>query len=235
MTRAIRARKAASEGGSADGPKHRAEVIREFAGLEGEPGDQRQLPPPPPLRPQKSSALVQALAMPHGAIGGDNFGFQESGRGETVAFGEAAKAATLYEPGHADSRATAALHIAATACRDGVVDGQPERSGLDCDGVLRGLLAFTSLADESIMQGDGVHLPRPDQQGISRVGGALITVATAFDDQPQMVLASEVDRRHHVGGLVGRHRVHAGGRGPAIEPAGRLRQTDLIADVIRIS
>src|SRR5919108_126506 len=50
----------------------------------------------------------------------------------------------------------------------------------------------------------------------------------------QMVLAGEVDRRHHVGGLAGHHRIHAGRRGPAIDPAGRLRQTDLIADVIRI-
>jgi hypothetical protein len=101
--------------------------------------------------------------------------------------------------------------------------------------VLRGLLAFTALADDGVVQGDGVHLPRPDQQGISRVGGTLITVATAFDGQPQMVLAGEVDRRHHVGGLAGDHCVHAGGRGPSIEPARRLRQTDVIADVIRIS
>src|SRR5262249_18694133 len=63
----------------------------------------------------------------HGAIGGDNFGFQKAGPGGAVAVREAAKNATLNETRHPGSRGTRALHKAAPASRVGGVCGQPQR------------------------------------------------------------------------------------------------------------
>ena len=56
----------------------------------------------------------------------------------------------------------------------------------------------------------------------------------AFDDQAQIVVSGEVDRCDNVFGLGGRNRIDARCRRPGIDPAGGLRQTRLIADVVGI-
>jgi hypothetical protein len=50
-------------------------------------------------------------------------------------------------------------------------------------------LGLAAGADEGTMQGDRGHRTRPDEQGIRRTGRALIAVAAALGDQPQIVLA----------------------------------------------
>ena len=55
--------------------------------------------------------------------------------------------------------------------------------------------SLAALRHERVVQRDAVHRPRPDQQRVGRVRGALIAVPAALHDQPQVVLAREVDGR----------------------------------------
>ena len=89
-------------------------------------------------------------------------------------------------------------------------------------------------ADERVVHGDGVHPPRPDQQRIRRIGRALVAVAAALDDQPQIVLAGEIDRGDDVVGRTGGHRIDARLRRPGVDPAERLRQADFVAEIVRV-
>ena len=84
------------------------------------------------------------------------------------------------------------------------------------------------------MHGHGRHPPGPDQQRIRRIGGALIAVPAALDDQPQIVRPGKVDSSHHIGGALGRDGIGARRRRPGIHPAERLRQADVIAQEIRV-
>jgi hypothetical protein len=90
------------------------------------------------------------------------------------------------------------------------------------------------LRGEIVVQGDGVHMPGPDQQRIRRIRSAEIAVAAAFDDQPQIIVASEIDCSDDVTRLVSRHRIDARLRFPGIYPARGLRQGDVVADEIGI-
>ncbi len=56
-------------------------------------------------------------------------------------------------------------------------------------------------------------------------------MAAAFDDQPQIVLAREIDRCRHVGGVSRGNRVDAGGGAPRVQPAGDLRARRLVAEI----
>jgi hypothetical protein len=62
----------------------------------------------------------------------------------------------------------------------------------------------------------------------------LIAVAAPFDDQPQLVLAREVDCGDDIGSGPGRDSVSAGCRHPSVDPSDRLSPRRLIADIIRI-
>ncbi len=84
------------------------------------------------------------------------------------------------------------------------------------------------------MQNDVVHCPRPDEQRIRRARSALVTVSTAFDDQTQIVIASETDGRDDVVSPGGRDRIDARRGHPRIHPAGVLRQSGLVTEVIGI-
>src|SRR5262245_32198226 len=133
--------------------------------LERQPRDHAQTAPTATLETPEQFGVGTGIGDPYGAIGGDYFSFEEPGRGEAVAFREAAKAATVNEPGHTDRRAPTALHIAAAARRDRVVGVEPQRTGLDRDGRVRGVQARAALAHEGLVRGDAVHRPRPDEQG----------------------------------------------------------------------
>jgi hypothetical protein len=85
-----------------------------------------------------------------------------------------------------------------------------------------------------IMQDDFVHRTRPDQQRVRRIGGALIAMAAAFDDQPQIVLACEIDGGNHVSGASDSHSVNARSGHPSIYPAGGLGRAGLIANIVGI-
>ncbi len=82
---------------------------------------------------------------------------------------------------------------------------------------------------------DIVHVPRPDQQRIRRIGGALVAVAAALDHQAQVIFAGKIHRRGNVLGISCRDRVNAWLGGPRVDPSQGLREPRLIADVIRIS
>jgi hypothetical protein len=59
-------------------------------------------------------------------------------------------------------------------------------------------------------------------------------MATAFDDEAQIVFAGEVHSGGDVVGISGRNRVNAGFRGPGIDPAEGLGYTRAVTDVIGI-
>jgi hypothetical protein len=96
------------------------------------------------------------------------------------------------------------------------------------------MLHCTSLRNEIVMQDDQVHAPRPDQQRIRCIRSAEIAMAAAFYDQPQIVVAGEIDRGNDVTGRLGCHCIDARLRFPGIDPPRRLRQGDVVADVIGI-
>ena len=95
-------------------------------------------------------------------------------------------------------------------------------------------LPFAAGADEGVVQGDRVHLPRPDQQRVGRVRRPLIAVAAALHHQPQIVLPREIDRGDDVRRRLGGDRVDARLRRPGPDPAERLRQPDFVAEIVRI-
>ena len=114
-----------------------------------------------------------------------------------------------------------------------VVDMQPDRPGADRDRRLRRRAA--TLRYECVMKRNIVHPSRPDQQRIGRIRRAVKTVAAAFDDQAQIVLAGEVDGGRDVGGSPGGDSIDARRRRPAVSPAGVLRRPGLVADEERIA
>ena len=193
-----------------------------------------KLPPPPPLSAQNRLGMRAGIGDPHHAIGGDDLGFQQPRRRQAVALREAAEPAAENEPRHADRRAAPALHVAAGLGRHRLIDLHPEGAGVDGHGRLRGVVPGAAVRDKPLVEHDAVHRPRPEQQRIRRTRGALVAVPPAFHDQPQMMLAGEIDRRDDVGGGRDRHRIDAGGRRPGIEPARGLCQCRLLAQVVRI-
>src|SRR5690606_19233163 len=70
----------------------------------------------------------------HGAVCGDDFGFEQAGGGGAEALGKAAEAPALDQSGDADRSAAAALHIAAAARGDGGIGVAPHGTGAEADG-----------------------------------------------------------------------------------------------------
>ena len=85
------------------------------------------------------------------------------------------------------------------------------------------------------MHGNVMHVPRPDQKRIGRVGGALIAVAAAFYHEPQVIFASKIYGCCDVLRIPCRDRVNAWLGSPRIDPSQGLRESKLIAEVKRIS
>src|SRR4029453_9932553 len=110
------------------------------------------------------------------------------------------------------------------------IDMHPDRSRPDRDGGVGHYVAGASRSDESVVQDDGVHRSRPDEERVRRVRRALITVATSFYDQSQIVPACEVDGRDHVARPLGGNSVNARYGGPRFDPAGCPGEPDLIAE-----
>src|SRR5262249_34686580 len=104
----------------------------------------------------------------------------------------------LDQSGDANRQAAAALHVAAAACGDAVVNRAPGRTGADTDRRLRRLSSFAALRDERLVQDDVVHRASPDQKGIRCAGCALVAVAAAVDHKAKPVLTCEVDGSSHV-------------------------------------
>ena len=81
---------------------------------------------------------------------------------------------------------------------------------------------------------DIVHVPGPNQERIGRIGGALVAVAAALNDEAQIVFAGEIHRRGNVVGVSRRDCVDARFGSPRVDPSQGLREAGLIADVVRI-
>ena len=94
--------------------------------------------------------------------------------------------------------------------------------------------SFAASPDKGIIHNDGVHVSRPDQQGVRRVRRSLVAVAAALHDQPKIVLACEIDRGDDIARRLGDNRVDARLRRPRPDPAERLGQADLVTKVIRV-
>ena len=88
--------------------------------------------------------------------------------------------------------------------------------------------------NECVMHLDIVHVARPDQQRVGRIGRALVAVAAALDRQAQVIFAGKIHRRGNVLRIPRRDRVNAGLGGPRIDPSQGLREPGLVADVIWI-
>ena len=147
---------------------------------------------------------------------------------------EAAEAAALDQAGDADRHAAAALHIAAAPGRHLVVGVSPDCAGPDRHRRLRLGAALAAGADEGVVQDDRVHMARPDEQRVGRVRRSLVAVAAALHHQPQVVLPGEIDGRDDIAGRLGGDRVDARPRRPGADPAERLRQPDLVAEIVRV-
>jgi len=61
-----------------------------------------------------------------------------------------------------------------------------------------------------------------------------IAVASALRHEPEIILPGEVDRRHDVRGLLRCNGIDARPRGPRIQPAARLSESDIVTDVVGV-
>ena len=217
-----------------DRHEHGAEELRQVMRPQREPGHDAEAAATAALERPEQVRIGAGVGDPHRAVGGDDLGFQQARRGHAVRLREASEAAALDQAGDAHGQAAAALDVAARLRRDGVVDLPPDRARLDRDGRLRLVSSRAPGTDERVVHGDGVHPSRPDQQRVRRVGRALVAVAAALHDEPQIVLAGEIDRGDDIVRRPGGHRVDARPRRPGVDPAEGLRQPDLVAEVVRV-
>src|SRR5690242_11729532 len=202
--------------------------------LQGKAGDNAEAAATAALEAPEKVGVSTGISDPDGAVGGDDFGFQQPGGRGAEIFREAAETPRLDEPGHAYGAAAAALHVTTAFGRHLVIGMHPNRTRPYRDRWQRRLLRRASLRDEVVMERYAVHMPGPDQQRIRCIRPAEVAVAATLDDQPQIVLARKVDRCDDITRYFGRHGIDARRKHPGINPPGGLRQTDLVTDVIGI-
>ncbi len=178
--------------------------------------------------------ILAGVDHPGHAVCGDHLGLDQGRGGKAVALGKGSEPAALDQARHADIGAAAALDVAAGLGGYGAVGIRPHGAGADGDGRNRRDLALAALRNEGVMHGDVVHRPRPDEEGIGGVGGALVAVPAALHHQPQIVLAREIHGRDHVGGVGGLDRPDAEARLPGVEPARDLGAAGLIANIVGV-
>src|ERR1700730_14366805 len=93
---------------------------------------------------------------------------------------------------------------------------------------------LASLRNERSMHRDIVHVPSPNQKRVRRIGRTLVAVATALDDQAQVIFACKIHGLSNVLRISCCDGVNAWFGGPCVDPSQRLREPRLIADVIWI-
>src|SRR5215472_12387287 len=211
-----------------------AERVRQIVGAQRQPRDDAETAPAASLEAPVEVRVGARVGDPYRAVSSDDLGFEEICGGGAELFGVAAEAAGQYESGDAHGQASASLHVTAGLGRDLVVGMAPDRAWSDADRRLWSGLAGASVRDERIVSDDRVHPPSPDQERVRRVRAAEVAMPATFDDQAKVVLAREVDGGDHVRGRLRGDGVDARLKGPAVDPAGRLRQPYLIADGVGI-
>ena len=168
------------------------------------------------------------------AVGGHDFRLQQARPGLSEGLRATAEAAAQNEADDADRHAAAALHVAAGLGHHLVVHMSPDCAGLDRDGLLRLSACRAAGADERIVQRHGVHVTRPDEKRVGGVGCSQIAVAAALHHEPQIVFPCEIDRGDDILRRLGGDRVDAWLRRPRPDPAERLGEPDLVAEVVGI-
>ena len=143
-----------------------AEPVRQFVGTQREAGHNTETAATATLDRPEQLRVAARVDDAHRAVRGDDLGFDQAARRGAVILRERAESAALDEPGDADGRAAAALHIATGPRRHRIVDVHPDRTSAHRDRRLRHR-AVAAPRHECIVQFDAVHRPRPDQQRIS--------------------------------------------------------------------
>ncbi len=142
---------------------NRAEERRQVMRFEGEPGDDAKAAATAAFEPPEKVGIGAGIGDPDGAVGGNDFGFQQPRGCGAEIFREAAEATRLNEPRNSYGPAAAALHVAAGFGRHLVIGVHPNRAGPYRNRRQRRLLRCASLRDEVVVENHGVHPPRPDQ------------------------------------------------------------------------
>jgi hypothetical protein len=209
-------------------------ILRQLVGAQSEFRDDAPTAAAAALDCPKEIGIGTVVHCPHDAVGGDDFGFQQPRRSGSEALRHAAEAAALDKPRDTNIRAASPLDVAAGFDRDGMIEIDPHGARFGCDGWHGRHLALAAGGNEAVMHRHRVHRPRPDEQGIGRVRGALVAVAGAFDDEAEIVVPREIDCGSHIARIAGFHGIDAGRRRPRIEPARYLRAARLVPDIERI-
>ncbi len=214
---------------------HHAEEFRQVVGAQGQARDHAEAASATTLERPEEVGIVARVDRADPAIRGHDLGLQQIRRRGSVPLGPAAEAAAADQARDADRQAATALHVTAALRRHRVVGVAPDLACADADRGLRRHLPSATPRHECVEHLHLIHVMRPHQQRIRRVGGALIAVSGAFHHQPQMMFAREIDGGGDVGRGTCRHRVRARLRGPCIHPARALGQVRMIEVVIRIA
>src|SRR3981081_3968282 len=109
-------------------------------------------------------------------------------RGQPIAFRKNPESAALDQAGNSHGCAASALDVTASFRGCHLVHIHPHSASTNGNRGCCRLVRWRSLADKSILQNRGVHRSRPDQQGIWRVGGALVTMPAALQYPPNILL-----------------------------------------------
>ena len=111
MMRAIRPRNAASDCARIV-PKTPPKYSGSSRVLQRDAGDDAEAAPAAAFERPEEIGMRAGVRDPHRAVGGDDFGFEQTGGGQAVALGETAEAAALNQSRDADGRTPAALNVA---------------------------------------------------------------------------------------------------------------------------
>ena len=117
------------------------------------------------------------------AVGGDDFGFEQAARGGAIALGVASKATALDQTREADGQASAALDVYPRFGCDHVVRLHSNDAGAERNRRLRLHHVLASARNERVMHRDIVHVARPDEKRIGRIGSTLIAMTSALDHE----------------------------------------------------
>jgi hypothetical protein len=118
------------------------------------------------------------------AVGGDDFSLEQTSRRSPIALGVASKAAALNQTCEADGHASAALDVFPAVRGYRRISLHTDDAGTEGHRRLRLHRVLASTRDEYIMHRDIVHMARPDEKRIGRVGSTLIAMTSALDHQP---------------------------------------------------
>src|SRR6202035_2331537 len=167
----------------------------------------------------KEVRIRASVGHDHPAVGNDHFRLQQSRRSRAEALRERTEASALPQSGNPPCWAATAVTVAAGSRRYRIIKVYPHGTGLSRDGRHWREFSLAALGNKGILHRDFVHCPCPDQQRVRRIGGAEITMTSAFDDKPQIVFAGKVDASDHVSSVAGPYCIFAGRGSPSIQPA----------------